>query len=143
MPVTLARYNVVSTTLLLSPAYVPFFLIVPLPSWQTWELVRAQNIADGRDAACEPLINYLRLVLTIDNTDDTESPNAIVPPMAPLEDNFLLDRRHSILEQNFPVLNAALVSIHQNQIANELHTLFTVTQTANTDANACARRLAA
>ena len=105
--------------------------------------VRAQIIADGRDAACEPLINYLRLVLTIDNTDDTESPNAIVPPLAPLEDNFLLDRRHSILEQNFPVLNAALVSIHQNQIANELHTLFTVTQTANTDANACARRLAA
>lgn len=131
-----ARYTVV-----VPPAYVPLFLTAPLSPRQAWELVRAQIVADGRDTACEPLIDYLRLALTIVNTGDTESPISITPPTAPLADNFLLDRRHSILQQDFPSLNTALASIHQNQIANELHTLVTVTQNANTDANA--RRLAA
>lgn len=128
-------------TVVVPPAYVPLFLTAPPPPRQAWELVRAQIVVDGRDAACEPLIDYLRLALTIVNTGDTESPIAIAPPMAPLANNFLLDRRHSILQQDFPALNTALASIHQNQIANELHTLVTVTQNANTDANA--RRLAA
>ena len=114
---------------------------MPLSPRQAWELVRAQIVTDGRDTACEPLIDYLRLALTIVNTGDTESPISITPPTAPLADNFLLDRRHSILQQDFPSLNTALASIHQNQIANELHTLVIVTQNANTDANA--RRLAA
>ena len=128
-------------TVVVPPAYVTLFLAAPLMPRQAWETVRAQIIADGHEAACEPLTNYLRLALTIVNTGDTKSPIAIAPPTAPLADNFLLDRRHSILKQDFPVLNTALAGIHHNEIANELHTLVTVTQNANADANA--RRLAA
>jgi len=135
----------VRSTVIVPPAYVPLFLAAPLTPRQAWETVRAQIIADGRKAACEHLINNLHLALTIVNTDDTKSPIAITPPTAPLADNFLLDRRHSILEQDFPVLNTALAGIHHNKIANEFHTLVTVTQNANAnvDANANARRLAA
>ena len=71
-----ARYTVVVPP---PPAYVPLFLTAPLSPRQAWELVRAQISADGHDAACV-------------NTDDTESPIAIAPPMAPLADNFLLDQ---------------------------------------------------
>ena len=46
-------------------------------------ILRAQIIADGCDAAHDPLINYLRLALTIVNTSDTKSPIAIAPPSLP------------------------------------------------------------
>jgi len=127
----------VHSTVVIPPAYVPLFLTGPLTPRQAWETIRAQIIADGREAACEPFFNYLRLALTIVNTGDTKSPIAIAPPTVPLADNFLLDRRHSILEQDFLVLNTALAGIHHNKIANELHTFVTVTQNAN------ARRLTA
>ena len=65
----------------------------------------------------------------------------MLPLTVPLVDNFLLDRRRSILERDFLMLNTALTGLQQNQIANELHSLVTVTQAANADANA--HRLAA
>ena len=127
-------------TIVVPPAYVAPFLAAPLTPRQAWETVRAQVVADGREGPCAPFIDYLRLALTAEHVGDTESPLAIAPPTVPLADNFLLDRRQAILETDFPILNSALAGIQQNQIANELHTLVNVTQTANSDANA--RRLA-
>ena len=85
-------------TVVVPPAYVPLFLAAPLMPRQAWETVRAQIIADGREAACEPFVNYLRLALAVVNTCDTKSPIAIAPPTTPLADNFLLVRRHPIVE---------------------------------------------
>ena len=127
-------------TVVVPPAYVPLFLTAPLPPRQACELVRAQIVADGRDAACEPLTDYLRLALTVVNTGDTESPIAIAPPMAPLADNFLLDRRHTILQQDFPALNTALASIHQNQIANLTLTLNLTAYLSHSDTKCQHRR---
>ena len=129
------------STVFVPPSYVNLFLAAPLTPRQAWETVRAQIVADGREADCAPLITYLRLALTIEHVGDTESPLAINPPTVPLADVFLLDRRRKIVEADFPSLNDALVGVQQNQIAAELHTLVTATQTAQADANN--RRLAA
>ena len=53
-------------TVVVLPAYVPLFLTAPLSPRQAWELVRAQIVAYGRGAACEPLIDYLRLAMEPD-----------------------------------------------------------------------------
>ena len=124
-------------TVIVPPAYVHLFLTAPLLPSQAWVLVRAQIIADGCDAAHDPLINYLRLALTIVNTSDTKSPIAIAPPMTSLAHNFLSIAVILFWSKTFlpPTLP------HQNEITNELRTLVTVTQIAINDANA--RRLAA
>ena len=129
------------STCYVPPAYVNLFLAGPLTPRQAWESVRAQIVADGREADCMPLIHYLRLALTITTPGDTESPLAVDPPTVPLADIFLLDRRRQILEDDFPALNAALADVHQNQIAAEIHTLVNVTQAAQADATN--RRIAA
>ena len=82
------------------------------------------------------MIDYLRLAITIENQGDTQSPIAVLPPTVPLAGNFLLQRRRTILERDFPMLNTALTGLQQNQITNELQSLVTVTQTANADVNA-------
>ena len=78
------------TTCFVPPTYVNLFLAAPLTPRAAWESVKAQIVADGREVECAPLIEYLRLGLTIENPGDTESPLAVAPPTVPLADSFCL-----------------------------------------------------
>jgi hypothetical protein len=84
---------------------------------------------------CEPLIDFLRASLTM--TQPNNPPLlAQAPPLAPLADHLLLDRRRRILEQNFPILNSNLATLQQNQIATQLGRLVTQAQASRDEENA-------
>jgi hypothetical protein len=104
--------------------YVPLFLANPLTPRQAWEIVRSQIVTDNRQDQCLPLINYLRCAICISTNPDTPI-LAVDPPIAPLPDSVLLDRRRRLIENDFPVLNANLANIQHTQIAGQLGQLVT------------------
>ena len=119
--------------------YVPLFLAKPLSPREAWEIVRSQIVTDNRTAACRPLIDFLRCAICISQVD--HSPIlAVNPPLAPLPDSILLDRRRSIIEQDFPLLNADLAHIQHTEIAGQLGLLVTESR-ASRDAENARRNL--
>ena len=61
------------------------------------------------------------------------SPITVNPSATTLPDRFLLDRRRRILEEDFPVINSALVGVQQNQIAAGINNLVIETRQARVD----------
>ena len=86
----------VRRTCFVPPMYVPLFLAKPLTPREAWEIVQTQIVTDNRQAACQPLIDYMRCAITISvpNTPPTLTVN---PPVAPLPDNTLSNRRRTII----------------------------------------------
>lgn len=112
------------------PAYVPLFLANPLSPREAWNVVYAQIVTDNREQMCLPLINYLRCCLTIPTAAIPDPCTAVVPPVAPLPDDILSNRRRTIIENDFPALNIQLVHLQQTQIAGQLGLLVTENRAA-------------
>ena len=101
------------------PAYVAMFLDGPLNPRTAWETVVQHIYAEGRQAACAALIDYIRGSLTR-STANALPLLCVAPPHAPLADRVLLEHRRRILERDFPILNQALPRLQQNAIATQL-----------------------
>ena len=115
--------------------YVPLFLAKPLSPREAWDTVRSQIVTDNRQEACRPLIDYLRCAICI--TQANESPTvAVNPPLAPLPDPILLDRRRKIIEQDFPLLNSQLANVQHTEIAGQLGLLVTESRATREAENA-------
>ena len=122
-------------TCFIPPAYVPLFLANPLSPREAWAIVHTQIVNDNKAQMCAPLVDFLRSALTITQPNDPPT-LAQVPPLAPLADHLLLDRRRRILEQDFPALNSNLATLQQNQIAAQLGRLVTEAQATRDEDNA-------
>ena len=101
------------------PAYVPMFVEGSMSPRMAWETVVQHIYAEGCQAACAALVDYIRGSLT------RSAANAlpllcIAPPQVPLADRVLLEHRHRILERDFPVMNQALPRLQQNANATQL-----------------------
>jgi hypothetical protein len=120
----------VRRTCIIPMPYVPLLLARPLSPREAWDIVRSQIITDNRETACKPFIDFLRCAITISNAGDASPSLAVNPPIAPLPDVILLDRRRAIIENDFPSLNANLQGIQQHQIAGQLGLLVTESRAA-------------
>ena len=123
----------VRRTCYVPPAYVPLFLAGPTSPRAAWETVRAQIVTNNKVAACQPLIDFLRVALTRVNDQNHATGITLPPPIAPLADALLLDRRRKLLEVDFPSLNRNLIQIQQHQIAGQLGLLVTETRASRHD----------
>ena len=111
--------------------YVSLFLAKPLTPREAWDTVRGQIVTDGREAACEALIQYLRAAFTVQA--GTATGVQVTVPVVPLSEASLEDRRQRILEQDFPALNPALRLVHNQQIVNHLGQLVLEQQQSRQD----------
>lgn len=93
-----------------APAYARHFLASPLSPQDAWRNVAEAVIADGQDAACAPLIDWLRVAVTLTNSDNgtpipifgQATPRLVYPPHRRLS---IL--RKQTLERDLPGLRHA------------------------------------
>ena len=109
----------VRNTCFVPPAYVPLFLAESMTPRQAWETVKAQIVTDNRLAECSPLVNFLRCCITISQVGN-EPIVSQMPPNVPIAPTYLLDRRRSILERDFPFLNQNVTALQHTAIAGQL-----------------------
>ena len=126
-------------TCFVPPPYVPLFLAAPLSPREAWDAVYTQIVNDNKEAMCAPLLTYLRCAITTPIANNSPS-IAVQPPVAPLPDATLSDRRRSIIEADFPTLNQQLVQLQQTQIAGQLGLLVAENRSAR-QAEAARRQL--
>lgn len=85
--------------------YMRHFIPGPLTPRRAWEIVAADITTNGHAAACAPLLNFLRLSLTVNAAADTASPLAREPFDVPLSDGDLIRHRTTIIQHKLPGLN--------------------------------------
>ena len=85
-------------------------MATPLTPRQAWETVRAQIVTANRVVPCTPLIDFLRCAITISQAGNDPTISQL-PSNVPLAPPYLLDRRRSIVERDFPTLNQKLTNL--------------------------------
>ena len=103
----------------LPPPFVPALLAGPITARQAWTIVYDKCVAEGWEESCAPLLNYLRCALTRTQVGNPpivwETPSAV-----PLTDEFMIQRRLNIVQQDFPELDPSLQGLQQNAIAEQV-----------------------
>ena len=109
----------VRRTCYVPPSYVPLLLATPLSPRDAWQVIRGQIQVEGREVACKRLFDFLRAAIT--RSQPNQLPLVSTPlPAPPLADEQLMDRRHRIVEHDFPLLNSNHSAVQQNQITQQL-----------------------
>jgi hypothetical protein len=105
--------------------YMRHFIPGPLTPRQAWEIVAADIIANGHEAACDSLIKYLRLALTLGAAQDTASPLNRGPFDVPLADDKLIRHRTALIQHKLPGLNQTPTMAAGQAIATSISELAT------------------
>jgi hypothetical protein len=85
--------------------YLRHFIPGPLSPRLAWEIVAHDIIANGDAARCAPVLDFIRLLCTIQVAGDTASPLAMGPFIVPLLDANLVTHCATLVQHKLPGLN--------------------------------------
>jgi hypothetical protein len=113
--------------------YMRFFIAGPLTPRQAWELISADVATHNDEAACAPLLTFLRMACTLNAAGDTASPLAFRDLVVPLADTTLVQQRSALIAHKLPGLNSAPILAAGQQVAHSLGELVAEQRAARQD----------
>jgi hypothetical protein len=113
--------------------YMRHFIAGPLTPRQAWEIVGHDIVSHNDQAACAPLLDFLRLACTRNAAGDTASPLARPELTVPLADALLVQHRTELIAHKLPGLNRTPVLAAGQQVAQSLGELVAEQRAARQD----------
>jgi hypothetical protein len=113
--------------------YMRFFLASPLTPRQAWETVAHAIITNNDQAACAPLLDFIRLACTSNAAGDNASPLARQALIVPQLDAPLMRHRTELIEHKLPGLNRTPIMAAGQQVAQSLGELVQEQRAARQD----------
>ena len=101
-------------------AYAALILDTPVTPRTAFNLIYGQLSVDNKVNECEALVHFLQVALVATANNGPSPLQLATTPTAPLGDRELVIHRTNILHRDFPMLDANLPRLQQNQIANRL-----------------------
>jgi hypothetical protein len=113
--------------------YMRFFMAGPLTPRQAWEMVAHAIITNNDQAACAPLLDFIRLTCTINAAGDIASSVARQALVVPQSDAALMRHRTELIEHKLPGLNQTPIMAAGQQVAHSLGELVQEQRAARQD----------
>jgi hypothetical protein len=110
-----------------------FFIAGPLTPRQAWELINADVTNNNNEAACAPLLTFLRIACTLNAAGDTASQLAFPDLVVPLADTTLVQHRSALIGHKLPGLNSVPILAAGQQVAHSLGELVAEQRAARQD----------